>query len=288
MESLLPASLALTAAALWGLCNHIQRKALDDTDALTGAFLSVGIVALVGWVFAPFYVDWGWWSRPGTLVFMAMGVFFPALGQRFQIASVQAVGPALTASIASFTPVIAVSIGMVFLGEVPDQWIFVGLAMMVAGLILSTYSPRGMKRGWPVWALVLPLGAACVRGISQPGVKHGLQDVPSPLFALLVTASMSTLVLGAMLWRHHAAGRTRAGTGVRWFLVNGLVNGAGILALNMALSRGTLALVSPLAATVPLWALVLGAFVFRRETLTWKHLWVALLIVLGGALILSR
>lgn len=288
METILPASLALLAAALWGLCNHIQRHALDDTDPMTGAFLSVGVVALACWIAAPFFVEPAWWTSRGTLLFALVGIFFPALGQRFQIAGVALVGPALTASLSAFTPVVAIAIGVAVLGETPGAQALLGIVLTIAGLVLATWSPKGIKRGWPLWAILVPLGAALVRGMSQPGLKIGMQDVPSPLFALLVTTTVSTLVLGAMLARHHLQGRTRFGAGVGWFTLNGLVNGAGILSLNFALPLGTLTLVSPLAGTVPLWALLLGLFVFKRETLRWKHLLIALLIVVGGALIVTR
>lgn len=288
METFWPASFALTAALLWALCNHIQRKGLDDTDPLTGAFITVGTIALLSWVIAPFYVQAQWWHAPGTLIFAVMGVFFPALGQRFQIASVGAVGPSLTASLSAFTPVVAVMIGMVALGETVGVQAAIGLALMVAGLVIATWSPRGIKRGWPLWALLLPLGAAVVRGISQPGLKLGMEDVPSPLFALLVTTSVSTVVLGAMLLSHHRQGRTRMGQGLAWFTLNGAVNGVAIYLLNLALTLGAVTLVSPLAGTVPLWALLLGVFLFRRETLGPRHLLIAVLIVVGGALIITR
>ncbi|MEC7764077.1 MAG: DMT family transporter [Pseudomonadota bacterium] len=288
METILPASLALLAAVLWGLSNHIQRQALDDTDPMTGAFLSVAVIALVCWLAAPFFVQAEWWTARGTLLFAIMGIFFPALGQRFQIAGVALVGPALTASLAAFTPVVAVALGVVVFGEVPGGQALAGLALVIAGLILASWSPRGIKRGWPLWAILVPLGASVVRGISQPGLKLGMEDVPSPLFALLVTSTVSTLVLGVMLLSHHRKGRTQFGQGVGWFALNGLVNGSAILLLNVALTLGTLTLVSPLAGTVPLWALTLGLLVFKRETLKPKHFVIALLIVVGGALIVTR
>lgn len=288
MESHLPASLALLAAALWGFNAHIQRKALDDTDALTGAFLSVATTAALGWFAAPFFVESAWWTSRAALIFAAMGIFFPALGQRLQIASVGLVGPTLTAVLAAFTPVVAVALGVAIFGEKVNFQAGLGLALMITGLVLSTWSPRGLKRGWPLWAIAVPLGAALVRGIAQPGLKLGLAALPSPLFALLVTSSMSTLVLGAMLWRHHARGRTRFGRGVRLFVVNGAINGTGILALNFALGMGALTLVSPLAATVPLWAYAFGLVVFRRESLGFRLLFVAMLVVAGGVLVLTR
>lgn len=288
MTSVIPASFALLAAALWGFNAHLQRKALDDTDAFTGAFLSVAVTAALGWVAAPFFVEAEWWTSRSALIFAVMGIFFPALGQRFQIASVGLVGPTLTAAFASFTPVIAVALGVAMFGEHVNLQAGIGIAMMIAGLLIATWSPRGIKRGWPLWAIAVPLGAALVRGIAQPGLKLGMSELPSPLFALLVTSSVSTVVLGVMLWRHHRQGRTRFGRGVRWFVVNGAINGAGILSINTALGIGAITLVSPLAATVPLWAYAFGLLVFRREQLGLRLLIVAMLVVSGGALVLTR
>lgn len=288
MDILLPAACALLAASLWGFSNHIQRLALDDTDALTGAFISVATMAIIAWMFAPFYVEWSWFATRGALIFAMMGLFFPALGQRFQIAGVMLVGPSLTASLSALTPLVAVAIGVVLIGEVLNLQAGFGLILMVIGLVLATYSPRGIKRGFPLWALLVPIGAAVVRGIAQPGMKLGMQDLPSPAFGLLIAASVSTVVLGLMAMQNKAKGNVRLGIGVRWFIFNGALNAGGIFLLNLALQKGTVTLVSPLAATSPLWALLFGALVFKREQLGLKHLGVAVLIVLGGALILLR
>jgi DME family drug/metabolite transporter len=240
------------------------------------------------WIAAPFLVDPAWWGTPAFWTFALIGVFFPALGQRLQIASIGKVGPVLTAVLSAFTPVFAVVIGVALLGEVVSLPVWVGIALMLAALILSAWSPRGIPRGWPLWALALPLGAALVRGIAQPWLKAIFADLPSPYFALLVGSTVSTVVLGLMVLDHRRRGRVRTGAGVRWFALTGAVNGAGILFLNLGIAAGSLSLVSPLAATAPLFSLAFGAFVFRREVLGRRHLVVAILVVVGGALILVR
>lgn len=288
MDTLIPASLALVAAILFAANAHLQRRALSDTDPTTGAFLSVAATAGLCWLLAPLFVEPAWFGSRAVWVFAAVGIFFPAMGQWMQISSVGAVGPALTASLSSLTPVFAVLIGLVWLDESLVWHTTLGLALTVAGLLLATWSPRGTLRGWPIWALTFPVGAALARGIAQPGVKLGLGLLPSPGFAMLIGASVSTLLLGLLVLARKARRRGRIGPGWPRFLGVGLVNATGILALNSALGQGALTLVSPLVATTPLWALVIGVTVMRSETLGWRHLGVAALVVAGAVLIVTR
>ncbi|MCB1398266.1 MAG: DMT family transporter [Rhodobacter sp.] len=288
MDQLIPAALALLAALLFAVNAYLQRRALSDTDPTTGAFLSVAATAGVCWLLAPLFVQPEWFASRGALVFAAVGLFFPAMGQWMQITSVSFVGPSLTASLSSLTPLFAVLIGVVWLNEALNLQASLGLALTIGGLVLATWSPRGIKRGWPIWALAFPVGAALVRGVAQPGIKVGLALLPSPAFALLLGASISAVFLGLLVLGRRARGRGRIGAGWPRFLLVGVMNAAGILSLNAALGRGALTLVSPLVATTPLWALALGVTVFHSETLGWRHLAVALLVVAGGVLILTH
>jgi drug/metabolite transporter (DMT)-like permease len=288
MELLIPTALALAAAMLFSLNAHFQRQALANTDATTGALLSVGSTAALCWILSPLMVNPEWFTHPSALIFAGVGIFFPAMGQYLQIAGVGMVGPSLTASLSAFTPVFAIVLGIVWLGETPALQGWIGLALTLAGLVLATWSPKGLKRGWPLWALLLPLGAAAARGLAQPSLKYGMQDLPSPFFALLLGSTVATLVLGLLALHRRARGRMRVGPGWKRFVLVGGINGVGILSLNAALGLGALMLVSPLLATTPIWTLLLGVTLFRSETLGWRHLWVALLVVVGCVLIMTQ
>ncbi len=280
--------LALSAAIIFAWNTHVQRRALDDTDPDTGAFLSVAATAALCWVLSPFIVQWEWWSSPYVWLFAAIGLIFPAAGQWLQMRSVATVGPALTSSLAGLTPLFAVTIGVFWLGDTVSGQAVFGIMLMVFGLVLAAWSPKGIKRGWVLWAILLPIGAALARGLAQPGLKFGFEHLPSPFFALLVGASVSTVVLGLTLLPRRARRNRRIGKSSSRFLLVGIVNGVGIFCLNAALSLGSLAVVSPLTATTPLWTLALGWLIYKREVVGWRHLVVALLMVLGAALVLTR
>lgn len=286
--ALLAPILALIASLLFAWNTFIQRRALEDTDAGTGAFVSVLATAVLCWVLSPFFLRAEFWQSPYLWHFAAIGVVFPAAGQWLQIQSVGAVGPSLTSSLGALTPLCSVTIGVLWLDETINTAIALGVLLMVAAVAMASWSPKGVKRGWPLWALSFPLGAALARGLAQPGLKNALSELPSPFFALMIGSTVSAAVLGALLLNARARGRVRIGGGAKRFVVVGMMNGVGILSLNAALSLGALAVVSPIIASSPLWTLALGVFVFRREILGWRHLVVAGMVVAGAILILSR
>ncbi|MDF0601798.1 DMT family transporter [Psychromarinibacter sp. C21-152] len=289
--SWLPLLLALAAGVLFGFNVFVQGRALRGADGLTGAFLSVGGMAAMLWLLAPFMIRLDWFATGAAALFLAVGLFFPAAGQGFQIAAVGRVGPALTSAIGSFTPVFAVVPAVLLLDERLGLQGALALALMIAGLSLSAIGRRGVARGWPLWALLLPLAAAAARGIVQPALKVGLTDLPSPFFAALVTATTSTAVLGLMVrWR---AGRAPAAIphdprALGLFAASGVINGLGILSLNAAISLGEVTLVSPLVALAPFWSLLFGVLLFRGERVTARLVLVAALVVGGAVLLVTR
>lgn len=292
MGDWLPLLLAVAAGAAFGLNVHVQGRALRGADGLTGAFLSVGAMAAFFWLFSPLAISWAWFLTGSAAIFAVAGLFFPALGQTLQVASVGRVGPNLTSAIASFTPVFAIVPALLFLNESLGVRGALGLSLMIFGLVLSALGTKGIPRGWPLWAILLPLGASAARGLAQPGLKVGLADLPSPYFAALVTASVSTLVLGlvVLLRRRRAAPSAiphdRRALGL--FALSGIINGLGILALNGAVMGGNITLVSPLIATSPLWSLLFAALFFGRNTLSMRLLLVSCLVVAGVALLVTR
>jgi DME family drug/metabolite transporter len=286
---LIPVLLALTAAVLFGFNMHVQNRALDDTDPLFGALLSVGATALMFWVFSPFMIDWSWWFTRAATLFIIAGLMFPAAGQTLQIASIRRIGPALTSAVGAFVPAFAVLPSVLFLAEPFGIQASIGMALMIGGLVLSALGGRRIRRDWPIWALALPLGAAMVRGFVQPLVKYAYAFVHSPYFATMVTASVSTLVLLVLVALRRRQGPLRVGAaGRRLFAVSGVINGLGILSLNQAIGMGQVTVAAPLASTAPLFALLFGALVFRREVLGWRHLVIALMAVGGAMLIVTR
>lgn len=281
--------MALTAAFVFALNFYVQSKGLKSTDPVTGAFVSVATMAAVFWGASPLFLQSDWLRHPATLYFVLAGLVFPAMGQFLQIRAVSMVGPALTSAAGSLMPVFAAVPAVLFLSE-PFGWrLAAGFGLMMAGLAAMALLRGRLARSWPLWALLLPVGASAARGFAQPLIKTGFRDLPNPFFATLVMASVSSLVLLVIALRSGGGQRLRhPGGGAGWFMLTGVLNGFGILMVNMAVERSDITRVAPFVSTVPLWTLLLGYAVFRAETLDRRHLLVALMVVAGSVLVLTR
>jgi len=225
-------------------------------------------------------------SRP-TAWFALAGVIVPALSITVSTLSVKMIGPGLTTGVAATSPVFAMAIAVLFLGEMVTAPIIVGTAIVIIGImVIALRSTRGQV-SWPLWALAFPLIAAMARGISHPVIKLGLAGLPSPLTAALVATTVSLVVLGGL---HIASGHRLPAwnRGYLWFGLCGIINGIGLVGLAIALDIGEVVIVSPLIATTPAFTLLMGHFIFRREVITWRTVGAIGLIFVGVILVIAR
>lgn len=281
---------ALLAGLLFGIVAHVQKSALKDTEVSLGALISVATMAAVFWALSPFVIEWQWFYTRAAIIFAVCGIIFPAVSQRLQVASVVHVGPALTSAMGSFAPLFAVVLAVAFLDEQMNLQGSAGMALMLAGLLVSAIGPgRGVPRAFPLMALLFPLGASLARGVMQPTAKFGFAEVDSPFFATLVMSTVATCVLFVWTLKDRSNRPLRqTRTGNLYFVLNGFLIGGGILSLQLGISYGSVSLAAPLSSTSPLWTLLLGVLFFRNEQLTWRHLVMALLVVAGSALVVTR
>lgn len=281
--------LAVLAGLLFGLAVHIQRIAVRHLDSHLGAFISVLTMALLAWALSPLLMKWEWWGTRAALLFALCGLAFPAMAQGLSISSVARVGPSATAAIGALWPVFAVVPAVVYLGETLHLKTAVGISIMLFALLLSAVRGRRTTRTWPILALILPLGSAFVRGVVQPVAKIGYGQLPIPYFGMLVMASVSTVVVGlSLLLVKHKPVRGRTLNGYSWFVLNGVLAGAGILIMQFAINLGDIVVVAPLVATTPLWAFLFGVVIFDHEQLGIREAAVAALVVIGSILIIAK
>jgi len=245
---------------------------------------------MICWCVAPFLVDTAWWSTKAALIFAICGLFFPALSQPLSLKSVQVVGPNLSSAIGSCAPLFAAILATMFLGEVLGLQGVLGMTLLIAGLTLAALGPgKGIVRSWPLWALGLPIAASFFRGGAQALSKLGFEDLPSPFFATLVMMTVSSVILFLPFLRRQTRNRTHlTRRGAALFALNGIIAGGGILSLNAAISIGAVTIAAPLASTAPLWTLAYAAIFFRSERLTLRLLLIALIVVAGAILIVTR
>ncbi|MEQ9331511.1 DMT family transporter [Thalassobaculum sp.] len=257
-------TLALLSAVFFGSALVLTPFGLRHLAPLQAAAVSVPTTAAAFLLVSPLTVDWRAAAWPAVLVFAGVGLLFPATVTMLTFAANRRLGPHVTGALGNLTPLFAVLLAALLLGEVPGWRQAAGIMVVVAG---ATVLVLGSARGATVpagAALLLPLAAALVRGLVQPAVKIGFETWPDPYAAATVGYLVSAAVVTGFAAARGGLPSPRADrAGILWFAAVGLCNGAAVVTLYAALARGPVALVAPLVATYPLATLALGALVLR-------------------------
>jgi len=283
--TLLSAVLAMTSAFLFALSIQIQNLGLKHAEPRPGVIVNIGSTAAVYWILAPFIVEASFWMTTATVLFIVVGLFRPALSVNLAVAGVKHMGPTLTSGLAATNPLFAACFAILLLGEEMTWPMAFGTLAVVAGVAVSALRPGGLPRNWPLWAIGLPLGAAFFRALGHPITMIGLDEIPSPFFAGLVSYTVSIIVVyGA--FRLQGRRMPILTKGYLWFVLSGVLNGVSIYSLNWALSVGTLLTVAPLVACSPVFTILLGHFVFKKETITGQTVITIALVVSGVILVI--
>lgn len=275
---------ALCSAFLFALSNHFTNIGLEGTDARSGTLTSIAASALVYWLLAPFFVLSWYWLTWACLLFACVGIIRPSLSSVLATSSIKLMGPTLTSALTAATPLFGAGLAITFLGESLTLPIAIGTAAVIAGAIVGAWSPLGVTRSWPLWALALPLGASLIRAVGHVVTKFGLVEVPSASFAVMVSNTVS-LAVALVLFK--AQRRPFVGTGRShlWFVASGVANAMSLQFLNSALQVGDLVAVVPIVSATPVFTLLMGYFWFGREIITARTLWTIALIVPGVILV---
>ena len=275
---------ALASAFLFALTNHFQSLGLQGSDARTGSIINIATGAVFYWLLAPFFLESWYWFTWGAVLFALVGIIRPSLSSFLAIQSIHVMGPTLTSALTASAPIFSAFFAVFMLGEELDLKTAIGIAAVVTGAVVATYRPQGIVRDWALWAIALPLGAALVRASGHAVTKIGLADVPSPSFAVMVSNSVS-LVIALAAFRIEGRGMTGTVRTNLWFIASGISAAVSLHFLNSALQIGTLVAVVPIVSATPVFTMLLGLFVFRREAFSWRTLLTIALVVPGVMLV---
>lgn len=275
---------ALCSAFLFALSNHFTNIGLEGTDARSGTLVSIAASAVIYWLLAPLFVESWYWLTWACLLFAAVGLIRPSLSSVLATSSIKVMGPTLTSALTAATPLFGAFLAITFLGESLTWPIAIGTAAVMAGAIVGAWSPQGVKRSWPLWALALPLGASLIRAIGHVVTKTGLVEVPSASFAVMVSNTVS-LAIALVVFRL----QSRPFVGTRqshlWFVASGVANALSLQFLNSALQVGDLVSVIPIVSATPVFTMLMGYLWFGREIISARTIVTIALIVPGVILV---
>jgi drug/metabolite transporter (DMT)-like permease len=272
--------LAALAAFLFGAGVVVARFGLRYVPGQVGASISIPFACLLFWSAAPFMLHTKGANLPAIGLFVLVGLFFPTAVTLLLFASIHRMGPTVAGSLSSTAAVFAVFTAILFLGETLTVQVALGTAAIVAGVVAFSGGHGDVPRRWASWALILPLGAAAIRGVAQTLTKYGLSLWDNPYAASLAGYTISAVVV--LLVTRGAA--KRAGKFNRraylWFMGVGFCNGMGLFLTYTALGTGRVGVVAPIVTTAPLFTLLLSWLFVHDERLNGR-------VVTGVALTLA-
>ncbi|MBM2832183.1 MAG: hypothetical protein HW414_1235 [Dehalococcoidia bacterium] len=275
--------LVLLASLAWGVAPLFSRKGLQYISPRAGSFIAVGsaflLSALVGLVFhwrellslSLFAIGW----------FALTGIVSNGLANYFYYRGIHLVGASRASPVAASTPLLALPLAAIFLGEVITIPAAAGALGVVLGLYLITSGEapgvKSKKRGY-IFALL----AALCWSAANLLIRRGVTTLAPPLASAPISLFFASLIL--IPPPETLSSLPKAGRKLWLIVVAGLCSGSGTLLFYSAMSLAPVVIVSPLGNLGPL-VTILGSHLFLRrlEKVTPRLVGGALLVLAGAA-----
>lgn len=264
----LPIGMALLSALMFALTFVFVRVGVKSASTTTALWLTlfVNVVFLWGWSLLAYgwqFEQWWEWRY-----FFLSGVFAPLLGRLFQFQGMAKLGANITTPLTLTHPVISVVLAILFLGEEVTNLGLLGALMVVLGSVVvgaqggqnPTRSLQNVSRIY----LLLPLVASLSYGISIVFRKIGIDIGSDAVTAAAVTCTSSWFFSTLYVLFTGAVGEIRCSRReLGFFVLAGIFSSLGPVLLYAALQFEGLVVIAPLAATTPLFVLLVS-YVFIR------------------------
>ena len=288
--------LALLAALSFALSNVALYRGTRSASTRAAVMLSV-------FLGVPFFlvaaVATGDLQRvPWTAValFAAGGVIHFVVGRSFLWAAIGMIGASRAVVFTSLSPVFALALAVVLLGESISALALVGAALVISGPLVAarpeTVPAVEVRPAGPRWSRGMTfalLGAICW-GVSPIVIKAGLDRTDAVVTGTLISYVGAACVLAVRAAATDGLEPFRAldRNSLKWFVVAALLTNVAQFLNYAALSRGDVAITVVLLQLTPILVAGLTYLVSREiERVTRGVVVGGLLAVVGGILVVS-
>ena len=271
---------ATMTAAFFGGQVVLTMRSLNYVDPQTSSMISMGTCVVVFWLLAPFLLRIEYFLNPGMWIFFANGLIHPLFSMYLAFEATKRMGATVSATIAATAPLFASAGAVLALGEHLTVALLTGTLGTVVGVMVLSWKRQG-PTNWALSALLLPIGAAAIRGTNHMVGKFGLEMLPSPYFASLVSFTVS--FIGAILIYRYRLGTLPLKLhrqGLKWSGLSGLSIAMGVLCMYSALHTGLVIVASPIISAYPLFTFLIS-LISRQEALSLRVL-TGVVLVVGG------
>lgn len=299
---------ALLSALLFAGNAVCVRLSLRGSTAATAVMVSIATNLAALWLLAVVGGSLPKVISGAALVFLAAGLFAPALARLTYYESINLIGVARAATISNTTPLFSAVLAVPILGERLTWALAAGTVLVVVGVAL-TFRPQPAAVSEPAATggdpepggplvpraarpstvgLLLALNTAVMASFSFMLRKIGLRMLPDPNLAAALTVTGSLVTLLPYLGARRRQQPIRADrSSLTYLIAGGVLSTGGFLAYYLALNLGDVVRVTPLSNTTPLFAILLLLLFREIETLTTTTIAGAVITVTGILLVLA-
>jgi drug/metabolite transporter (DMT)-like permease len=231
---------------------------------VTATFVSLIVHTIVLWT-AVFLT-----SGIPSINFLAVGVIFltgmvQPIMRFFQYKGMEKIGTSRAITLRNSYPVLSVLIGIVFLGEQITLLGALGTAMIMTGIVASSWKLDEQFKDFRWLHVVYPLITATISAVVHPLRRFALIQSNEPLFFAALIGPISLLAFVVYYSTPASKDKLVWDRRALWpFLFSGLAETLAVFFMLHAFANGPVVVVSPITATSPIWTALLGAIFLRR------------------------
>lgn len=283
--------MAVIAAALFPLGLVFLRKGYDHSSPLYGTIVVTAMNAAVLWIISLFTSNSAHLSFSSGVIFFIIGGFIGhGIARYLQFIGLRQIGAARnTTAIAGAASFLGVAIAVIFLGEKLTAPIALGVAALIAGVLLLAH--EGRKTKWNPIYLLTPLAAALLYSIMSNLYKAGLDIIPDAFLAgaIGMTAALCAMILFVVpeVRKNKLPGIPIIKKALPLFAIAGAINTLGIVLQFEALKLGQVSVVHPILNAQPLFATAYGYLFLKQHEKITLHVVLGAVTVVAGIILIA-
>ena len=282
---MLPILLSLLASLAFGISIVVIQRGCLTLDVFRGLLVNLFVNSALLWIFLSLFVEIPDPWITTNLIFVLAGLLVPGLSRYFIFHGIERLGASVSSCLANATPLFAILIAILFLGERPAVTNFLGAIFIVGGIICLSW--RGETKTWRTKDLLFPLIGAFLFAVRDNLVRFALLITHSPILGAAIASTTSAVAMGAVYLVMPGARFPRADrSGLVYFAFSGLLHFLAYLLMFTALNLDRVSIVSPLVNCSSLFTVFLAYFFLRDvDKISARKIWTVALVILGVFLI---